>query len=66
MSGFQPGRHLGIWKKRRNLGGTRKDGAKSRDSDQSSILIFGTQGYKEGGGAHSRQIIFGVQWQVTM
>jgi hypothetical protein len=30
MSRFEPGRHLGIWKKRGNLGGVRKDGAKSR------------------------------------
>jgi hypothetical protein len=30
MSGFEPGRHLGIWKKRENLSGKRKDGAKTR------------------------------------
>jgi hypothetical protein len=64
MSGFEPGRHLGIWKKRGNLGGTRKMELR-QDPDQSSILIFGTRGYKEGGGAHSRQIVFGVQLQVT-
>jgi hypothetical protein len=28
--GFKPGRHLGIWKKRGNLGGGRKDGARTR------------------------------------
>jgi hypothetical protein len=59
MSGFEPRRHLGIWKKRGTLGGARKIELR-QDPDQSSILIFGTQGYKEEGGAHSRQIIFGV------
>jgi hypothetical protein len=44
MSGVKPGRHLGIWKKRGNIGSTRKDGAKSRDSDPSSILLFGNMG----------------------
>jgi hypothetical protein len=29
MSGFEPGRHLGIWKKRGNLGYERKDGTKT-------------------------------------
>jgi hypothetical protein len=28
MSGFEPGRHLGIWKKRGNLGEERKNGTK--------------------------------------
>lgn len=51
MSGFEPGRHLGIWKKRGNLGNERKNGAKSRHSDQSSILMSGNTPYEEGGGA---------------
>jgi hypothetical protein len=29
MSMFEPGRHLGIWKKRGNLGDKRKDGTKT-------------------------------------
>jgi hypothetical protein len=29
MSGFEPGRHLGIWKKRGNLGDERKNGTKT-------------------------------------
>jgi hypothetical protein len=30
MSGFETVRHLGIWKKRGNVGGQKKNGAKSR------------------------------------
>jgi hypothetical protein len=48
MSEFEPGRHLRIWKKRGNLGNERKDGGKSRPSDQSSILISGNTPHKEG------------------
>jgi hypothetical protein len=44
----------------------RKNGAKSRLSDQSSILMSGNMPYKEEGGGHSRRIILGVQLQVTM
>jgi hypothetical protein len=33
-------------------------------SDQGSILLFLTLGYEAGEGAHSRQIIPGVQFQV--
>ena len=29
MSGFEPGRHLGIWKKRGSLGGLRNNGTKT-------------------------------------
>jgi hypothetical protein len=43
MSGFEPGRHLGIWKKRGNLGGVRKMELR-QDPDQSSILLFGNTG----------------------
>jgi hypothetical protein len=43
MSWFEPGIHLGIWKKRGNLGGARKMELR-QDPDQSSILIFGNTG----------------------
>ena len=46
-----------------------KSGAREMEprqpSDQGSILLFQTLGYKTGEGAHSRQIILGVQLQVT-
>jgi hypothetical protein len=65
MSGFEPERHLGIWKKRGKLGGMRKDGAKTRVLIKAQFYYLETRGYDEGGGAHSCQIIFGVQLQVT-
>jgi hypothetical protein len=65
MSGFEPGKYLGIWKKRGKLGGARKDGAKTRVLIKAQFYYSETRGYEEGGGAHSRQIILGVQLQVT-
>ena len=61
MSGFEPGKYLGIWKKRGKLGGARKDGAKTRVLIKAQFYYSETRGYEEGGGAHSRQIILGVQ-----
>lgn len=49
---------------KRELGGAREREPR-QPSDQGSILLFRTLGYEAGEGAHSRQVILGVQLQVT-
>ena len=50
---------------KRELGGARENGTKTTSLLKVQFYYSQTLGYEEGEGAHSRQIILGVQLQVT-